>query len=117
MITSKIRKYDYIAVDFDGTLCVHAYPMIGAKEAKHVKLINWLIEQHNMGTKIILWTCREGITLFAAVEWCKNNNVPIDYVNENPEFVSSSYYPQRKIIVDLYIDDKAVNAEYFYTQL
>lgn len=113
----KTGKFDYIAVDFDGTLNNHAYPNIGTKELKHEKLIAWLTKQHDKGAKIVLWTCREGTTLLDAVQWCKDNNVPIDYVNENPEFAISQNCFQRKVIADIYIDDKAVNVEYFYNSL
>ena len=104
-----LKYYEYIAVDFDGTLNDHAFPEIGPPKPLVIKYI----QQHaQRGTKIILHTCREDDEpggrqyLTEAVEWCKKHGIPIDAVNENP------YVPfgKRKIYADIYIDDRAVNA-------
>ena len=58
-----------IAVDFDGTLCDEDFPSIGDP---HLSLINDLINLQSRGSKLILWTCREGNRLHEAVEWCRN---------------------------------------------
>jgi len=64
-----------------------------------------------LGTKIILHTCRENDEekpyLTEAVNWCKEHNVPIDAVNENPWVA----FGKRKIYADIYVDDRAVNAD------
>ena len=59
---------DAIAIDFDGCLCVNAYPGIGAP--------NWAViakakERQTAGAGLILWTCREGTLLQAAVDACR----------------------------------------------
>ncbi len=65
---------------------------------------------HRRGTKIVLWTCREGMDLKAALDWCNRFDVPIDYVNENPQSHSELWKNDcRKIGADLYIDDKSFN--------
>lgn len=96
-----------IAVDFDNTIAVTEYPKI-------IKPIHTTIEvlkrTKELGATIILWTCREDKELEEAVAWCKENNVPIDYVNENvPERIEKWGNDCRKIGADIYIDDKAMN--------
>lgn len=108
----KVLKYNYIAVDFDGTIVEHKFPDIGPINKEIVLLLNSL---HDLGTKIILHTCREDGEidklgnkrnyLTEAVEFCKNNNIFIDAVNENP-WVK---FGDRKIYADIYIDDRALN--------
>lgn len=97
-----------IAVDFDNTLAVTRYPAIIAPIGTVVDYIRDAKENHN--AIIILWTCREGKELEEAVAWCKENNVPIDYVNENvPARVKKWESDCRKVSADIYIDDKAMN--------
>lgn len=96
-----------IAVDFDGTLCKSEWPEIG--EANE-KLIIHLREQKKAGARLILWTCRCGDILKAAVEWCEEKELQFDTINENlPELVEMYGNDCRKINADIYIDDKAVN--------
>lgn len=98
-----------IAVDFDRTLSLDArYPDIGRPNEK---LFKWLIEKQANGAKIILWTCRGyGSHLLEAVEWCKEHGLVFDAVNEN---LDSLGFDSRKIVADLYIDDLAINVDYF----
>lgn len=93
----RLRPGTIIAVDFDGTLCIDNKP--------NRRLIQFIrIAKHDQ-CSIILWTCREGKSLDAAVRWCKDNGVPIDAVNENiPEIGKTS----RKVVADIYIDDRAM---------
>ena len=91
-----------IAVDFDGTLCEREkFPQIGVPKTE---LIEWLIEQKNKGVKIILWSCRENDDLTAAVNWCKEYGLTFDAVNENH---SSCNMKTRKVVADIYIDDRS----------
>lgn len=96
-----------IAVDFDNTLAVTKYPTI----IKPIDLTCELIRKAKKnGAIIILWTCREGKELEEAVNWCKENNVPIDYINENvPERIEKWGNDCRKIGADIYIDDRSIN--------
>lgn len=90
-----------IAVDFDGTLTEKdIYPDIAQPRTD---LINWLKQKKNNGHKLILWTCRIGIRLNEAVAWCREQGLEFDAVNEN-----LGSYPSRKIVADVYIDDRAV---------
>lgn len=105
-----------IAVDFDGTLCEHKFPNIGEIKDVHKKVIDFIRNAKSKGAEIILWTCREDLPerkyLTEAVEWCKENNIPIDYVNEYP-MPQFNGFAARKVCADMYIDDKAVNVEQF----
>ena len=101
------RKYTIYAVDFDGTLCESAYPGIGAP---NMFLIEHLKKRRSQGNKIILWTCRCGEHLKAAVDWCRDLGLEFDAVNENiPEHLQMYDSESRKVFADVYIDDKAIN--------
>ena len=84
-----------IAVDFDGTICRAAWPEIGHANGG---LIEWLKDCRRNGDKLILFTCREGKLLQAAVEWCKERGLEFDAVNDNlPELVARYGDNPRKI--------------------
>ena len=101
------RSYTVYAVDFDGTLCESIWPGIGAP---NIFLIEHLIRRRAQGNKIILWTCREGDKLQAAIEWCKSYGLEFDAINDNLEELKQEFENNpRKIFADVYIDDKAVN--------
>lgn len=108
-----MKQYDYIAVDFDGTLNAHAFPDIGAPKKRVIEFIKY---HAGLGTKIILHTCREDDEenkwsgrklLTEAVLWCMDHDIPLDAINENP-FVD---FGGRKLYADIYIDDRAVNVK------
>lgn len=95
-----------IAVDFDGTLCENAWPEIGEPVEPVLKYVRY---QQFTGAKIILWTCRVGDKLDAAVAWCSEHGLIFDAVNENlPEIIRAFGGDCRKIYADEYIDDKNV---------
>ena len=101
------RDYTVFAIDFDGTLCESVWPEIGEPNKE---LIKYLIERRKQGDKLILWTCRSGEKLKAAVDWCREHDLKFDAVNENlPELIELFGNDCRKIGADIYIDDKAVN--------
>lgn len=94
-----------IAVDFDGTLCSSCYPEIGQP---NTGLIDSLRERRAIGDKLILWTCREGEQLMAALRWCHGFGLSFDAVNDNiPETVERWGNNSRKITADIYIDDRS----------
>lgn len=100
-----------IAVDFDGTLCENKYPDIGEPI---YKVINYIKQKQSEGCKIILNTCRSGDLLNNAIQWCKEYDLSFDAVNENlQERIECFGGDTRKISADLYIDDKAINMDYF----
>lgn len=95
-----------IAIDFDGTLCEDDFPQIG--EPKIHIIIAAQMEQDE-GAKLILWTCREGRLLMEAQNWCLEQGLIFDAVNESiPEWVEVFGTSPRKIGATEYWDDKAV---------
>lgn len=101
-------KREIIAVDFDGTLCRNAWPEIGEP---YPKMIEHIKRCRQEGDRIILWTCREGTDLEKAVEWCAERGLFFDAVNDNLEEIKELFGGNsRKIVADLYIDDKGMRA-------
>lgn len=93
-----------IAVDFDGTLCENKYPEIGAP---NIDLLTYLIMEKRKGSRVILWTCRSGRELVAAVKWCAEYRLIFDAVNENlPDVIKTFGSDTRKIFANEYIDDR-----------
>ena len=71
-------------------------------------LLRWLIARRAMGDKVILWTCRCGEMLEAAVTWCGAFGLAFDAVNDNlPENIEKYGNDCRKVFADMYLDDKA----------
>lgn len=107
-------KYEFVAVDFDGTLCTNAFPEIGEPNPVVIGYVRKLAAE---GSKIILYTSRENGTrklLDEAVAFCKAQEIPIHAVNENPwnpyaATIGLKPSDGRKVYADLYIDDKAIN--------
>ena len=96
-----------IAVDFDGTIVQDRYPEIGSEQPFAMQTLRMLLEE---GHQLILWTVRQGETLEAAVEWCRQRGVEFYAVNkdfpEENEQTNSTY--SRKIKADLFIDDRNI---------
>ena len=60
------------------------------------------------GTALILWTCRQGKQLEAAVSWCKKQGLTFNTVNQNlKERIRAFHGDTRKISADIYIEDRA----------
>lgn len=96
-----------IAVDFDGTLHTGTWPEIGDV---NMTVFNFCRNEQLNGSRLILWTNRDGEQLEDAVAWCKERGLEFDTVNENlPELIELYGNDCRKINADIYIDDKAVN--------
>lgn len=95
-----------IAVDFDGCLCADSYPEIGHP---HKRVLSKLRIAQSQGTRLILWTCREGELLDAAIKWCKEQGICFDAINDNlPERIAAfGGSNPRKIFADEYWDDRA----------
>lgn len=92
----------FIAVDFDGTCVTHEYPKIG-KPIGAAPVLRRLAKEHDL----ILYTMRDGKLLDEAVNWFKDNDIPLYAVNENPS--QRSWTSSPKVFADLYIDDAALN--------
>ena len=93
-----------IAVDFDGTVVKFAFPRIG-EDIGAVPVLKKIIEK---GHKLILLTMRSDKTLEEAVEWFRNNEIPLYGVNRNPS--QWTWTKSKKVHADVYIDDQALEA-------
>lgn len=103
-----------IAIDFDGCLCDNKYPEIGAP---HIYVIRKAIHEQNHGAKLILWTCRDGPLLEAAVSACKSWGLTFDAVNDNVESWKQRYgNDTRKVGATEYWDDRAVRMDGSYVE-
>lgn len=96
-----------IAVDFDGTLVKDEFPNIGEPREE---VWNKLRAEKSNGSKIILWSCRNGEALKQAVEFCVNKmGFHFDAINENLDEIKVLYGGDtRKVFADEYWDDKAI---------
>ena len=101
----KTKREKIIAVDFDGTCVTHSFPEIGEDVILAVESLKFLTVIH--GIKLILWTCRGGKHLDAAVKWFQDRGIELWGINENPDQKAWSNSP--KVYADFYVDDKSVN--------
>lgn len=98
--------YRIITVDFDGCMCEDRWPEIGAPIEGTIRRLK---EEQAAGSKLILWTCRTGEQLTAALAWSAEQGVTFDAVNDNlPEIAQRSGGDARKIFATEYWDDRAV---------
>lgn len=91
-----------LAVDFDGTVVHHAFPAIGEALPMAIPVLQALSQR----CEIILWTCREGVYLDAAVAWCKESGIKLAGVNVSPPHLEFRPEGGRKVYADVYIDDR-----------
>lgn len=96
-----------IAVDFDNCLCESDYPfIIGPKK----EVIDYVKSEKAKGSAIVLWTCRHGKQLRYALQWCEQQGLRFNAVNNNiPEVIKKYGDKSRKIYADVYIDDRSMN--------
>ncbi len=94
-----------IAVDFDGTIVDDKFPEIGKEKIFAFETLKAL---HDDRHKLILWTCRAGRRLEEAVEFCRSKGVEFYAVNANYPGEAIDDATSRKIVADLYIDDRSL---------
>lgn len=103
-----MKHYNYICVDFDGTLVVHEYPQIG-EEVPYA--FDTLHELRTLGSRLILWTMRsdnrelDGDVLTDAVEFCRQRGIEFYGINKNPD---QDWSTSPKAYANIYIDDAAL---------
>ena len=107
-----------IALDFDGTCVTHEFPNVG-KDIGAVPVLKELVAK---GHKLILWTMRsdrevlgatrnefiideKGTFLTDAVNWFKENNIPLYGIQKNPTQFNWTTSP--KSYAELMIDDSS----------
>jgi len=95
-----------ICVDFDGTCVSHEFPHVG-KDIGAVPVLKELVAN---GHSLILWTMRsdgpKGNFLEDAINWFKENEIPLWGIQTNPN--QSSWTSSPKAYCQLYIDDAAL---------
>jgi hydroxymethylpyrimidine pyrophosphatase-like HAD family hydrolase len=94
-----------IAVDFDGTIVKHKYPEIGKEIPYAIETLKLFQEK---GHKLILWTYRSGRELEKAIEFCEKRGLKFHAVNNNFEGEEFDNTYSRKILADIYIDDRNI---------
>lgn len=102
------------AVDFDGTLYLGPYP--GISNEFNLPLINKIMEIQNsdVDTRWILWTCRNAEDLEIAISALRQFPIHWDAINDNIEEIKALWRSNpRKIFADYYIDDKSVTITEF----
>lgn len=92
-----------IAVDFDGTIVEHRFPDIGRVRPFAFETLLKLQEKKH---RLILWTHRSGHQLNDAVEFCRENGLTFYAVNKNYPEEKWFEHDSRKILADIYIDDR-----------
>lgn len=109
-----------ICIDFDGSVTTHSYPEIG-KDIGAAPILKRLVAN---GHNLILWTMRSdgqkevilndgykihgGDFLTQAVNWFKDNEVPLYGIQRNP--TQDSWTTSPKCYAQLFIDDAALGA-------
>lgn len=91
-----------IALDFDGTLWDHQ----GVAGPNHV-LIAAAKALKAQGHRLILWTCRYDEGLADALRCCRSVGLLFDAVNDNLPEVKEGFGDPRKIVADVYVDDRS----------
>jgi hydroxymethylpyrimidine pyrophosphatase-like HAD family hydrolase len=95
-----------IAVDFDGTLVENRYPEIGKPILFAFESLRKLQAE---GHQLILWTYRSGVKLEEAVAFCEENGITFYAVNKSYPEEEYDEGISRKILADLFIDDRNIN--------
>jgi len=94
-----------IAVDFDGTIVEHRYPFIGKIRPFAFETLEAL---QIKGHRIILWSHRAEKHLDEAVKFCRHHGIEFYAVNKNYPEETWSETSSRKILADIYIDDRNI---------
>lgn len=95
-----------IAVDFDGTLVENKYPEIGKPILFAFDTLKKLQQE---GHQLILWTYRSGEKLQEAVAYCEKKGIRFYAVNKSYPEEEYEEGISRKILADLFIDDRNIN--------
>ena len=87
-------KQIVVAVDYDGTIA-----RSGKLTNKGIRMIKKI---RKYPIVLVLWTCRDGKALDAALQEIKQAHLDFDYINNTDGIRNEG----RKINADIYIDDK-----------
>lgn len=103
-----------IAVDFDGTIVEDAYPSIGEPRIFAFETLKRLQED---GHRLILWTYRCNSKLDEAVEFCRLQGIEFYAVNKSFPEEDFNGDVSRKIMADLFIDDRNIGGVYGWGEI
>ena len=96
------QRFRFYAFDFDGTIVENTFPEIGKMQWPIINRMHKIWE--DLSNIIIIWTCRSGDKLNQMRNFLLENQIPFDFINENP-FVD---FGSRKIFAHEYFDDRNV---------
>lgn len=98
-----------LAIGFDGTIVEHEYPYVGIFRKNALTVLRRLADE---GFIIIIWTCRNKEKNDKAfqemVDHLEVKNIKYHYINENTKEVIESFGETRKVLANIYIDDRQV---------
>ncbi|MBT8395234.1 MAG: hydrolase [Flavobacteriaceae bacterium] len=103
-----------IAVDFDGTIVEDAYPSIGEPRIFAFETLKRLQQD---GHRLILWTYRCNNRLDEAVEFCRLQGIEFYAVNKSFPEEEFNGDVSRKILADLFIDDRNIGGVYGWGEI
>ncbi|HZW40188.1 MAG TPA: hypothetical protein VFF33_12890 [Ignavibacteriaceae bacterium] len=103
MYSTEFKNSLIIAIDFDGTIVEHRYPFIGRIRPFAFETMEAFQKQ---GHRLILWTHRTGQKLDEAIKFCSNHGIEFYAVNKNYPEETWDINDSRKILADIYIDDR-----------
>lgn len=92
-----------IAIDFDGTIVEHKYPSIGRIRPFAFETLKALQTKNH---QLILWSHRAARELEEAVTFCREQGIEFYAVNKNFPEEEWNKNDSRKILADIYIDDR-----------
>ena len=98
-----------LACDFDGTLNLFSYPLLGEAVPGAIEGVKFL---QSKGYKITLFTMRSGELLRQAVNWLKSEGVELYGINETPG--QKEWTTSPKAYGHFYIDDAAIGCPLIY---
>ena len=92
-------KYDRLTVAYDFDNTVYDYHKEGHQ---YTDMIDLLVKLKEMGCYLIIFTANEDEDFVK--QYCNENEIPFDVINENPPFYKSE---SRKIYYNVLLDDRA----------
>ena len=97
-LIEEYEKHKSLVVGFDFDDTVFDYHSQGRTYDDVIELLR---RAKAVGFTLIIVTGNEDIPMIKA--YCSNNNIPFDYINQNPPFIKDS----RKIYCNILLDDRA----------
>lgn len=93
-----------IALDFDGTVVRHKYPLIGEEVPHAVEVMKKWIDEYSVG--FILDTMRDGKELEEAIKWFSDRGVVLYAIGKDPD--QAAWTTSSKAHANFSIDDRNI---------